>query len=179
MASLNKVQLIGHLGADPEVKSFQNGSKVANMRIATSESWKDRATGEKKERTEWSTVAVFGDGLVGVVERFLRKGSKVYVEGQLRTRKWQDQSGQDRYITEVVLQGPSAALIMLDGKGGGQGGAQSDNRQSGGGSYAGGGGRTNNFGTRVNDGGQDSGGSDATGRSFSSNYDELDDDIPF
>jgi len=113
--SLNKVMLIGNLGADPEIKSFQNGGKVANLRLATSESWKDKNSGERQERTEWHTVAVFGDGLVGVVERYLRKGSKVYVEGQLRTRLWQDQQRNDRYSTEVVLQGPSATLTMLDG----------------------------------------------------------------
>jgi single-strand DNA-binding protein len=112
--SVNKVILIGNLGQDPEVKSFQNGGKVANLRIATSESWKDKATGERKERTEWHTVAIFGDGLVGVAERYLRKGSKIYVEGSLSTRKWQDQSGADRYSTEVVLRGPGAVLTMLD-----------------------------------------------------------------
>lgn len=126
--SLNKVMLIGNLGADPEIKTFQNGGKVANLRIATSETWKDKNTGEKQERTEWHTVAIFSEGLVGVVERYLKKGSKVYVEGQLRTRKWQDQNGQDRYSTEVVLQGPSAAMTMLDGPQG----------QSGGGSQSGG-----------------------------------------
>jgi len=112
--SVNKVILVGNLGSDPEVKSFQNGGKVANIRIATSESWKDRNTGEKQERTEWHNVAIFSEGLAIVAERFLRKGSKVYVEGQLRTRKWQDQSGNDRYTTEVVLQGPGAVLTMLD-----------------------------------------------------------------
>lgn len=111
----NKVILIANLGADPEVRSFQNGGKVANLRVATSESWKDKQSGDRKERTEWHSVAVHSDGLVGVVERFLRKGSKVYLEGQLRTRKWQDQSGNDRYSTEVVLQGPGAVLTMLDG----------------------------------------------------------------
>ena len=122
--SVNKVILVGNLGADPEVKSFQNGGKVCNLRIATSESWKDRMTGERKERTEWHSVAIFSEGLVGVAERFLRKGSKVYIEGQLRTRKWQDQSGNDRYTTEVVLQGLGSVLTMLDGApgGGGQGG---------------------------------------------------------
>lgn len=120
MASLNKVCLIGNLGADPEVKSFQNGGKIANLRIATSESWKDKATGERKERTEWHTVTINGDGLVGVAERYLRKGSKVYIEGQLRTRKWQDQAGNDRYSTEVSLNGPGAVLTMLDGAPGGQ-----------------------------------------------------------
>jgi single-strand DNA-binding protein len=113
--SLNKVMLIGNLGADPEIRSFQSGGQVANLRIATSEQWKDRNTGERKERTEWHSVAVFNEGLVGVVERFLRKGSKVYVEGQLQTRKWQDQSGNDRFTTEVVLRGPGGKLEMLDG----------------------------------------------------------------
>lgn len=128
MASLNKVQLIGNLGADPEIRSFQNGNRVANLRIATSESWKDKATGEKKEKTEWHTVAIFTDGLVGVAERYLKKGSKVYVEGQLQTRKWQDKDGNDRYSTEIVLQGYGASLVMLDGVGGGQqGGGQQSN----------------------------------------------------
>lgn len=129
--SVNKVILIGNLGADPEVKSFQNGGRVANLRIATSESWKDKATGEKKERTEWHSVAVLSDGLVGLVERYLRKGSKIYVEGQLRTRKWQDQSGADRYSTEVVL-GPRGVLVMLDGApgGGSARGAAGDQRQA-------------------------------------------------
>lgn len=123
MASLNQVMLIGNLGADPEIKSFQNGGRIANLRIATSESWKDRATGEKKERTEWHSVTVQNEGLVGVVERFLKKGSKVFVQGQLQTRKWQDQSGNDRYSTEIVLRGFDAKLVMLDGAktGGGHG----------------------------------------------------------
>jgi single-strand DNA-binding protein len=115
MSSLNKVCLIGALGADPEVRTFANGGKVCNLRLATSERWKDKTTGEQKEKTEWHTVSVFGDGLAGIAERFLRKGSKVYVEGKLATRKWQDQSGNDRYSTEVVLQGMGAQLIMLDG----------------------------------------------------------------
>lgn len=120
MASLNKVQLIGALGADPEVRSFQNGGRVCNLRIATSESWKDKSTGERKERTEWHSVAITTDGLVNVAESYLRKGSKVFIEGQLRTRKWQDQSGNDRYSTEIVLQGYDAKLIMLGGKDQGQ-----------------------------------------------------------
>lgn len=119
--SLNKVTLIGNLGADPDVKTFSNGSRVANLRIATSESWKDRETGERQERVEWHSVSVFGDGLVTVVDRYLRKGSKVYVEGQLQTRKWQDSSGDDRYSTEVVLRGPGSRMIMLDGRSGEQG----------------------------------------------------------
>ncbi len=116
--SLNKVCLIGNLGADPETKSFQNGGKVCNFRLACTESWKDKS-GEKQERTEWVSVAVFNDGLAGVAERFLRKGSKCYVEGKLQTRKWQDQSGNDRYSTEVVLQGFDAKLILLGDKAGG------------------------------------------------------------
>lgn len=115
MASVNKVILIGNLGQDPEVKSFQNGGRIANLRIATSETWKDKVTGEKKERTEWHTVTISGDGLVGVAERYLRKGSKVYIEGSLRTRKWQDQSGNDRYSTEVNVGGIGGSLVMLDG----------------------------------------------------------------
>ena len=128
MASVNKVQLIGNLGRDPEVRNFQNGDKVANITVATSETWKDRNTGEKKERTEWHRVAVFG-ALAGVVERYLRKGSKVYLEGQLETRKWQDQAGQDRYSTEVVLRPYRGSMVMLDGRpsgdqGGSYGGGQ-------------------------------------------------------
>jgi len=115
MSSVNKVILVGNLGADPEVKTFQNGGKVCNLRVATSESWKDRNTGERQERTEWHSVAIFSEGLAGVAERYLRKGSKVYLEGQLRTRKWQDQPGNYRYSTEVVLQGPGAVMTMLDG----------------------------------------------------------------
>lgn len=129
MASLNKVQLIGNLGADPEIRSFQNGGRVANLRIATSESWKDKATGERKEKTEWHTVALFSDGLVGVAERYLKKGSKVYVEGQLQTRKWQDKDGNDRYSTEIVLQGYDSKLVMLDGPSGNSGGNQSNGGQ--------------------------------------------------
>jgi single-strand DNA-binding protein len=163
--SLNKVMLIGNLGADPEVRSFQNGGKVCNLRIATSENWKDRQTGERKEKTEWHTVAIFSEGLVGVAERFLKKGSKVYLEGKLQTRKWQDQSGNDRYSTEVVLQGPNAVMTMLDGpQGGGGGGQRSGGWQQGGGDQSSGG------GDNWRSGGGSGGGS---------NYDDLDDDIPF
>lgn len=129
--SVNKVILIGNLGADPEVRSFQNGGKVANMRIATSETWKDKNSGEKKERTEWHTVAVFAEGLVGIVEKYLSKGSKVYIEGQLETRKWQDQSGADRYSTEVVLRPYAGTLTMLSGQGGGQGGGSQGGQDQG------------------------------------------------
>lgn len=117
--SVNKVILVGNLGRDPESRSFQNGGKVVNLRIATSESWKDKQTGERKEKTEWHSVAIFNEGLANVAERFLRKGSKVYIEGQLQTRKWQDQSGVDKYSTEVVLQGFGGVLTMLDGPNGG------------------------------------------------------------
>lgn len=124
---LNQCQFIGNLGADPEIKSFQQGGRIANLRIAITESWKDKQTGEKKERTEWVSVVVASDGLVGVVERYLRKGSKVFVSGKLRTRKWQDQSGNDRYSTEVILNGFDAKLVMLSGKPEGQ--QQQDNWQ--------------------------------------------------
>lgn len=130
--SVNKVILIGNLGADPEVKSFQNGGKIANLRIATSEAWKDRATGERKERTEWHQVVINGDGLIGVVERYLRKGSKVYVEGQLRTRKWQDRDGHDKFTTEIVIAGMAGSLTMLDGPRDGEGGSNNRHRNQNG-----------------------------------------------
>ncbi len=121
MRSVNKVILIGNLGADPEVRTFQNGGKVCNLRIATSETWTDKQSGEKRERTEWHSVAIFNEGLVNVAEKYLSKGSKVYIEGQLETRKWQDQSGSDRYSTEVVLRPFRSELVMLgDRQGGGQ-----------------------------------------------------------
>lgn len=168
--SLNKVMLIGNLGADPEVKSFQNGGKVCNLRIATSEQWKDKNSGERQERTEWHTVAIFSEGLVSVAERFLRKGSKVFIEGQLQTRKWQDAQGNDRYSTEIVLRGFNGTLTMLDGPGGGQGGGGS----SGGGSQSG------SSGGGWNQGGSSgSSGSSGGGSGGGSNYDDLDDDIPF
>ena len=115
MASVNKTILVGNLGADPEVKSFQNGGKICNLRVATSENWKDKTTGEKKERVEWHSVTLNSVGLVSVAERFLKKGSKVYIEGKLQTRKWQDASGNDRYSTEVVVGGFDGKLVMLDG----------------------------------------------------------------
>ena len=113
--SVNKVILIGNLGRDPEVRTFQNGGKVCNLRIATAETWKDRESGERREKTEWHSVAIFSEPLARVAEQYLRKGSKVYLEGQLETRKWQDQSGQDRYSTEVVLRPYTSTLTMLDG----------------------------------------------------------------
>lgn len=174
--SLNKVMLIGNLGADPEIRSFQNGGKVANLRIATSEQWKDRNTGERQERTEWHTVAIFSEGLVNVVERFLKKGSKVYIEGKLQTRKWQDQNGQDRYSTEVVLRGFDGTLTMLDGAqggGGGGGGGGFGGGQRGGGS---GGGYGGGSGGGDQGGGWNQGGGGSGG---GANYDDLEDDIPF
>lgn len=129
--SVNKVILVGNLGAEPEVKSFANGGRIANLRIATSENWKDKQTGEKKERTEWHAVVLQSDGLVGVAERYLKKGSKVYIEGQLRTRKWQDQSGNDRYSTEVSVGGIGGVLTMLDGPQAGQGGQQRQTEPAG------------------------------------------------
>jgi single-strand DNA-binding protein len=131
--SVNKVILVGNLGQDPEVRSFQNGGKVVNLRIATSETWKDRNSGERQERTQWHSVAIFSEPLAKIAEQYLKKGSKVYVEGQLETRKWQDQSGQDRYSTEVVLRPYRGELTLLDGRG--QGGGQGGGGQSYGGGY--------------------------------------------
>ncbi|MFQ1702195.1 single-stranded DNA-binding protein [Loktanella agnita] len=169
--SVNKVILIGNLGADPEIRTFQNGGKVCNLRIATSETWKDRNTGERREKTEWHTVAIFQEGLVRIAEQYLKKGSKVYLEGKLQTRKWQDQSGQDRYSTEVVLNGFDGTLTMLDGRseGGGGGGG---NYSGGGGNYGGGSG---SYGG--NDGGYGGGSSSQQGGGGSNS--DLDDEIPF
>ncbi len=164
--SVNKVILVGNLGRDPEVRSFQNGGKVCNLRIATSETWKDRNTGERREKTEWHSVAIFQEGLVRVAEQYLRKGSKVYIEGQLQTRKWQDQSGADRYSTEVVLQGFGGTLVMLDGRSEGGGG----NYGGGGGQGGGGGYPDDRFG-----GGQGGGNQ---GGGFGGSKD-MDDEIPF
>ncbi|MEP3636328.1 MAG: single-stranded DNA-binding protein [Paracoccaceae bacterium] len=168
--SVNKVILIGNLGRDPEVRTFQNGGKVCNLRIATSENWKDRNTGERRERTEWHSVAIFQEGLVRIAEQYLRKGSKVYIEGQLQTRKWQDQSGQDRYSTEVVLQGFGGTLTMLDGR---------DGQSGGGGNYGGGGGGGQmGYDDRGGDygggGGDNNGGGGAPAPSR-----DIDDEIPF
>lgn len=177
--SVNKVILIGNLGQDPEVRSFQNGGKVVNLRIATSEQWKDRNSGERRERTEWHSVAIFSEPLGRIAEQYLKKGSKVYIEGQLETRKWQDQSGQDRYTTEVVLRPYRSELTLLDGRGG----------SGGGGSYGGDGdyGRGSGGGGRDYDGGY-GGGSDRGGASGGSSGGsgsggrggaDFDDDIPF
>lgn len=169
--SVNKVILIGNLGADPEVRTFQNGGKVVNLRIATSENWKDRNTGERRERTEWHSVAIFSEPLGRIAEQYLKKGSKVYIEGQLETRKWQDQSGQDRYSTEVVLRPYRGELTLLDSRGGGSGGGGGygggDYGGGGGGGYSGGG-----YDDRGGNGGGGGGGSQGGGGGF-------DDEIPF
>lgn len=168
MSSVNKVIIVGRLGADPEVRTFQSGDKVANLRVATSESWKDKQTGERQERTEWHTVAIFG-GMAEVAERYLKKGSQVYLEGQLQTRKWQDQSGADRYSTEVVLRPFAGSLTLL---GGAPGGGQ-DGRQNGGGASGGGTGKPG--------GGWDGGWNQGSGSSGGKPpfNDDLDDDVPF
>ena len=171
--SVNKVILIGNLGRDPEVRSFQNGGKVCNLRIATSETWKDRNTGERREKTEWHSVAIFQEGLVRIAEQYLKKRSKVYIEGQLQTRKWQDQSGQDKYSTEVVLQGFGGTLTMLDGRdGGGSGGG--GNYGGGGGGYDSGPSDQGGYGGGYDSG--PSGGGNDGGRGSSR---DLDDEIPF
>ena len=129
MSSVNKVIVVGNLGRDPEVRTFQNGGKVCNLRIATSERWRDKSSGETRERVEWHSVAIFSEPLVRIAEQYLRKGSKVYLEGQLETRKWQDQSGADRYTTEVVLRPYKGELTMLDGPSGGGGQERQEPRQ--------------------------------------------------
>lgn len=182
--SVNKVILVGNLGRDPESRSFSNGGKVVELRVATSETWKDRNSGERKERTEWHTVKLFSEGLANVAERYLRKGSKVYLEGQLQTRKWQDQQGNDRYSTEIVLQGFDAKLVMLDGPGGGQGGGGMGGGGSRGGDEWGGGdefaGQSSNrgggFGGGSGGGNRGGGSSGGAGGGFP---DDLDDDVPF
>ena len=174
--SVNKVILIGNLGRDPEVRSFQNGGKVCNLRIATSESWKDRNTGERREKTEWHSVAIFQEGLVRIAEQYLKKGSKVYIEGQLQTRKWQDQSGADRYSTEVVLQGFGGTLTMLDGPGGAGPGGGGGGGGYGGGGYGGGG---NDYGGGYDSGPSSSGGGSGGGGGGGGGSRDLDDEIPF
>ncbi|MGD9868095.1 MAG: single-stranded DNA-binding protein [Hyphomicrobiales bacterium] len=159
--SVNKVILIGNLGADPEVRHTQDGRPVVNLRVATTETWRDKASGERRERTEWHRVVIFSEGLCRIAEQYLRKGSKVYLEGQLQTRKWQDKDGADRYSTEVVLQGFNATLTMLDSRGGGEG-ASSDR-----GGYSNG------------NGGGDFGRKGPMGGGKGSFDKELDDEIPF
>ncbi|MBB95835.1 MAG: single-stranded DNA-binding protein [Rhodobacteraceae bacterium] len=179
--SVNKVILVGNLGRDPEVRTFQNGGKVCNLRIATSENWKDRNTGERRERTEWHSVAIFSEPLARIAEQYLRKGSKVYLEGQLETRKWQDQSGQDRYSTEVVLRPYRGELTLLDGRGEGGGGGGYGGGS--GGSYGGGGGgydsgpSDDRYGGGASDDRFGGGSSGGGGRGPIAN--DLDDEIPF
>ena len=165
--SVNKVILVGNLGKDPESRSFANGGKVVSFSVATSESWKDKGSGERKEKTEWHNVSIFSEGLAGVAERFLKKGSKVYLEGQLETRKWQDQSGNDRYSTDVVLRQFNSSLVLLDSRG--EGG-------SGGGGYGGGG---SSYGDDQGFGGG-GGGAKPQSRPQPAAFDtDLDDDVPF
>jgi len=156
--SVNKVILVGNLGKDPEIRRTQDGRPIANLSIATSETWRDKATGERKEKTEWHRVVIFNEGLCKVAEQYLKKGAKVYIEGQLQTRKWTDQSGADKYSTEVVLQGFNSNLTMLDGRGGG-GGSFGSEDQGG------------DFGV--------SGPSSAPRRAVAARNSDMDDDIPF
>ena len=179
--SVNKVILVGNVGADPEIRRTQDGRPIANLRIATSETWRDRNSGERKEKTEWHTVVVFNEGLCKVVEQYVKKGAKLYIEGALQTRKWQDQTGNDRYSTEIVLQGFNSTLTMLDGRGEGGGGGRGG-ELGGGGDYAGGGGSYGGGSSGGYDqqpargGGGSSRGGSSSGGNFSN---DLDDDIPF
>ncbi|WP_375596045.1 single-stranded DNA-binding protein [Algihabitans albus] len=165
--SVNKVILVGNLGRDPEIRTMQNGGKVANLSIATSENWRDRQTGERREKTEWHRVVVFDDRLIDVIERYVKKGAKLYLEGQLQTRKWSDQSGQERYSTEVVLQRYRGEMTMLDGRGGGGGGDD-----FAGGNYE------RDYGGAPSGGGS-SGGGFGGGNAPAPGPGDLDDDIPF
>ena len=171
--SVNKVIIVGNLGRDPEVRSFPNGGKVCNLRIATSETWRDRTSGERKERTEWHSVAIFSEPLAKIAEQYLRKGSKVYIEGQLETRKWQDPSGNDRYSTEVVLRPYRGELTLLDGRS--EGGGGGDNRGYDEGGY--GGGSPGGYGGGPSGGG--SSGSGSSGGNAGGGRSDIDDEIPF
>jgi single-strand DNA-binding protein len=174
--SVNKVILIGNLGRDPEVRSFQNGGKVVNLRIATSETWRDKQSGERKERTEWHSVAIFNEGIAKIAEQYLKKGSTVYIEGSLETRKWQDQSGQDKYTTEIVLRPYNGNLTLLGGRDGGSGGGGGGYDDRGGYDEGGqGGGSGGGYGGGSSGGGRggSGGGSGGGGRS------DMDDEIPF
>ena len=173
--SVNKVILIGNVGADPEIRRTQDGRPIANLRIATSESWRDRNSGERREKTEWHNVVVFNEGLCKVVEQYVKKGAKLYIEGALQTRKWQDQSGNDRYSTEVVLQGFNSTLTMLDGRG--EGGGRSGGDFAGGGNYGGVAPSYDDYGSRPASGG--GGGSSRSGGGGGSLSRDMDDDIPF
>ena len=167
--SVNKVILVGNLGKDPESRSFANGGKVVSFSVATSENWKDRSSGERKEKTEWHNVSIFSEGLAGIAEKYLKKGSKVYLEGQLETRKWQDQSGNDRYSTDVVLRQFNSSMVLLDSRGEGGGGGYGG---GGGSSYGGGGGGDQDFGG----GGSNKPQSRPQPAAFDT---DLDDDVPF
>ncbi|MBA1141712.1 single-stranded DNA-binding protein [Mesorhizobium neociceri] len=169
--SLNKVQLIGNLGADPEIRRLNSGDPVVNIRIATSESWRDKNSGERKEKTEWHNVVIFNENIAKVAEQYLKKGMKVYVEGQLQTRKWQDQSGADRYTTEIILQKFRGELQMLESRGQGDG-DRGDDRGTSNNRSSGGGGRSSDFGGGGGFGGGQGGSSRQSSR-------ELDDEIPF
>ncbi|MEM6666234.1 MAG: single-stranded DNA-binding protein [Pseudomonadota bacterium] len=175
--SVNKVILVGNLGRDPEIRRTQDGRPIANLRIATSENWRDRNSGERRERTEWHTVVIFSEGLCKIAEQYLKKGSKIYVEGQLQTRKWEDQNGNERYSTEVVLQNYNSTLQMLDTRG--QGGGMSDGDYGGGGGYVSSGG--GDFGQSGPMGGFSggSGGRGAPQPAGGGYKDDLDDEIPF
>ncbi|SUB01274.1 Helix-destabilizing protein [Pannonibacter phragmitetus] len=191
--SVNKVILVGNLGADPEIRRTQDGRPIANLRIATSETWRDRGSGERRERTEWHRVVIFNEGLCKIAEQYLRKGAKVYIEGQLQTRKWQDQSGQERFSTEVVLQGFNSALTMLDGRGegggGGGGGALPDygsgggydggSSGGGGGGYGSGSGSGGGYGGGSSGSGGYGGGSGGSGGAGGGYGGGMDDEIPF
>ena len=173
--SVNKVIIVGNVGNDPEVRSFNNGGKVCNFSLATSESWKDKQTGEKREKTEWHRVAIFNEGLVGIVERYVKKGSKLYIEGKLQTRKWTNRDGNDQYTTEVVLQGYDGNLTLLDSRNsGGQGGYGGGNMDQGGGYGGGQGGGNGGYG-----GGQGGGSRSASAQEGPKQDFDLDDDIPF
>ncbi|MEY3105847.1 MAG: single-strand binding protein [Pseudomonadota bacterium] len=156
--SVNKVILIGNVGKDPEIRSTQDGREIASLTLATSESWKDKATGEKREKTEWHRVSVFNEGLVGVIKNYIKKGARLYIEGTLQTRKWTDNTGADRYTTEVVLQGYNSTLTMLDTRAGGGGGSAAED-----------------FGG----GGYDAGPSSGSNASSNTSNDDIDDDVPF
>lgn len=184
--SVNKVILVGNLGRDPESRSFQNGGKVVNLRIATSETWKDKQSGERKEKTEWHSVAIFSEPLGRIAEQYLRKGSKVYIEGKLQTRKWQDNSGAERYSTEIVLQGFDGTLTLLDKPGGAGGGSEGwsggddrgfDDDRGGGGNFGGGGGGRSAGGSSF--GGGSGGGGRGQSKPAAAFDSDLDDDVPF
>ncbi|MBB3658679.1 single-strand DNA-binding protein [Rhizobium sp. BK650] len=178
--SVNKVILIGNVGADPEIRRTQDGRPIANLRIATSETWRDRNSGERREKTEWHTVVVFNEGLCKVVEQYVKKGAKLYIEGALQTRKWQDQNGNDRYSTEIVLQGFNSTLTMLDGRGEGGGAGSGFGGGRGGDDF--GGGYGDDYGSGQSSGGGRSGGGNrggSTGGGGGNFSRDLDDDIPF